>query len=257
MFVASELSGCSARQGHVSIVSVPSMHVRRGALIHRPFSSDSRISQLSIVAQATKGFGVPKPPPKAEKPKPPRIPSKGPLCPCESGKVFPDCCMPAHDGSKPAQTLEASVRARFSAYRRGDKEYIYSTFHPKYADFHYEKPMEEAREQLEADVAEACEKYDYYDLLIQKTEMKEGNEKEEGEIAFSYKYGAKGTDPEGFDRTNEKNRFLKVDGMWLFVDYQQFQYNTGALMASVDKQSVDAGPAAASKKFIPKWDRKE
>ena len=38
------------------------------------------------------------------------------LCPCNSGMKYGECCGPILDGLKPAETAEALMRARYSAY---------------------------------------------------------------------------------------------------------------------------------------------
>ena len=38
------------------------------------------------------------------------------LCPCNSGKAYGECCGPILDGVKQAETAEALMRARYSAY---------------------------------------------------------------------------------------------------------------------------------------------
>ena len=38
------------------------------------------------------------------------------LCPCNSGKTYGECCQPILDGLKKAETAEALMRARYSAY---------------------------------------------------------------------------------------------------------------------------------------------
>lgn len=42
-----------------------------------------------------------------------------------------------------------------------------------------------------------------------------------------------------WDRTNEKARFLRVNGLWQFVDYQRYSYNASELTAAA------AAPASA------------
>ena len=37
-------------------------------------------------------------------------------CPCNSGKVYGACCAPILDGTVKAETAEALMRARYSAY---------------------------------------------------------------------------------------------------------------------------------------------
>ena len=40
-------------------------------------------------------------------------------CPCASGRLYADCCEPYHCGSALEPTAESLMRARFSAYVKG------------------------------------------------------------------------------------------------------------------------------------------
>lgn len=48
-------------------------------------------------------------------------------CPCGSGQPYAACCGPRHDGSRPAETPEALMRSRYSAFARGDGAYLLAT----------------------------------------------------------------------------------------------------------------------------------
>ncbi len=48
-------------------------------------------------------------------------------CPCGAGESLAACCAPRHDGTKPAETAEALMRSRYSAYVLGLGEYLVST----------------------------------------------------------------------------------------------------------------------------------
>jgi SEC-C motif domain protein len=47
-------------------------------------------------------------------------------CPC-GGPSYETCCGPRHDGSKPAETAEALMRSRYSAFARADVGYLKAT----------------------------------------------------------------------------------------------------------------------------------
>ena len=38
------------------------------------------------------------------------------LCPCQSGKIYGECCGPVLEGKVKAETAEQLMRARYSAY---------------------------------------------------------------------------------------------------------------------------------------------
>ena len=45
-------------------------------------------------------------------------------CPCLSGKNYADCCEGIIKGTKKAETAEALMRARYSAYAKAEVEFI-------------------------------------------------------------------------------------------------------------------------------------
>lgn len=49
-------------------------------------------------------------------------------CPCGSGRTYRTCCGPAHAGTA-ADTAEALMRSRYSAYVLGLKDYLLATWH--------------------------------------------------------------------------------------------------------------------------------
>ncbi|AOH36993.1 YchJ family protein [Luteimonas sp. JM171] len=53
-----------------------------------------------------------------------------PSCPCNPGTSYSSCCQPRHDGSAPAETAEALMRSRYSAYVLGLRDYLLATWHP-------------------------------------------------------------------------------------------------------------------------------
>jgi SEC-C motif-containing protein len=53
-----------------------------------------------------------------------------PLCPCGSGLSYVTCCGLRHNGRKPAETAEALMRSRYSAYVMGLGEYLLATQAP-------------------------------------------------------------------------------------------------------------------------------
>lgn len=50
-------------------------------------------------------------------------------CPCQSGRAYAQCCAPLHRGDAFAETAEALMRSRYSAYVRGDADYLIATWH--------------------------------------------------------------------------------------------------------------------------------
>ena len=50
-------------------------------------------------------------------------------CPCGSGDTLDLCCGPLHRGKRKAETAEALMRSRYSAYARSELDYLIAT-HP-------------------------------------------------------------------------------------------------------------------------------
>jgi len=56
------------------------------------------------------------------------------LCPCGTGISYADCCQPAITGVRPAETAEALMRSRYSAYVKVETDYIFETTHPAHRE---------------------------------------------------------------------------------------------------------------------------
>nr|WP_067298744.1 YchJ family protein [Marinobacterium profundum] len=52
-------------------------------------------------------------------------------CPCQSGRLYRDCCEPAISGKKPASTAEKLMRSRYSAFALGLASYLIDTLAPE------------------------------------------------------------------------------------------------------------------------------
>lgn len=52
-------------------------------------------------------------------------------CPCGSKRPYAQCCGPRLSGEQPAETPEALMRSRYSAYVLQDAAYVLITWHPK------------------------------------------------------------------------------------------------------------------------------
>ncbi|MCB1749366.1 MAG: SEC-C domain-containing protein [Gammaproteobacteria bacterium] len=50
-------------------------------------------------------------------------------CPCGSNRDFAECCGPYLDGISAAPTAEALMRSRYSAFVRGEADYLLATWH--------------------------------------------------------------------------------------------------------------------------------
>lgn len=52
-------------------------------------------------------------------------------CPCGTKLPFAECCKPYLDGTKDAATPELLMRSRYTAFARGDFDYLKKTWHPE------------------------------------------------------------------------------------------------------------------------------
>lgn len=53
--------------------------------------------------------------------------AKSKLCPCGSGHLLAECCLPIHDGQLIATTPEELMRSRYTAYALNNLQYIENT----------------------------------------------------------------------------------------------------------------------------------
>jgi len=123
-------------------------------------------------------------------------------CPCCSSLEYDACCGPYLAGERPAPTAEALMRSRYTAFAKGDIEYIHRTRHPRSGSVWDEKGVR--RWSLESK---------WLGLEIIATE-KGGEGDDEGTVDFLARYVADGEKEEH----REKAAFLKDDGVWYFVD---------------------------------------
>jgi len=56
-----------------------------------------------------------------------------PDCPCGSGRRYPACCRPFHQGAEPQDPV-ALMRSRFSAFATGEAAYLWRTLHAGHPD---------------------------------------------------------------------------------------------------------------------------
>jgi SEC-C motif-containing protein len=123
-------------------------------------------------------------------------------CPCGTGLVYADCCLPVIKGMRAAETAEALMRSRYSAYVKVETDYIFETTHPKH------------REGYDAagtkDWAESAQ---WQGLEI--VSLKNGESTDTtGEVEFIARYSVKGEPQEHHERA----LFVKENDRWLFTD---------------------------------------
>ena len=50
-------------------------------------------------------------------------------CPCQSGKPFTECCAPVIAGELPAESAEALMRSRYTAFTQSNEAYLLASWH--------------------------------------------------------------------------------------------------------------------------------
>lgn len=123
-------------------------------------------------------------------------------CPCGSDLPFEMCCKPLLGGERNAQTAEALMRSRYTAYTRAQVDYILATTHP-----------ERRGEYAETSIREWAENATWHSLEIQET-VQGGPEDDCGEVEFVAYYTQDGIE----NRHHEKSEFRKKDDVWYFWD---------------------------------------
>ena len=125
------------------------------------------------------------------------------LCPCGSGKKYADCCEPIIKGTVKAQTPEALMRARYTAYVKQEIDFIINSCEKG------EKIAEIDRKATE----DWSKNSTWHGLKILRTE-KGGPDDTEGIVEFECIYTQKGIR----DDHHEISGFRKIDGEWLYSE---------------------------------------
>ncbi len=123
-------------------------------------------------------------------------------CHCNSGLEFDDCCGPILSGEKQAETAEALMRSRYSAFVCDEIDYLTESLHPNHRADH--------------DVAATrrwAANADWMGLEIRSTEDG-GVDDAEGAVEFIASYREDGV----VRNHHEIGRFRKESGRWYYVD---------------------------------------
>ena len=123
-------------------------------------------------------------------------------CPCGSGAPYLECCGPVIDGSRPAETAEKMMRARYSAYVRAETDFLYDSTHPKHRKGYDHNGTREWAESSEW-------------LGLEIIETSRGSEADSvGEVEFIARFREKGVAREH----HEMAHFKKEEGSWFFTE---------------------------------------
>ena len=118
-------------------------------------------------------------------------------CPCDSDRLFAECCRPIIEGQSSAGTAEALMRSRYTAYVIHDSDYLLESWHVNYRP---KAVMMNINQKWQGLKVKHC---------VQGT-----NEDKEGLVEFVARYKIDGK----AHRLHEISRFTKIDGAWKYVD---------------------------------------
>jgi SEC-C motif-containing protein len=121
-------------------------------------------------------------------------------CPCGSSLRYRECCGPRHDGTKLAETPEALMRSRWSAFALGKGEYLYDTLSSDHPD--RQMPRAVAAREL----ARAKDRQRFLKLTI--VEVPSPNE-----VTFHARIFEKGRDVS----FTERSQFVRERGEWKYA----------------------------------------
>ncbi len=124
------------------------------------------------------------------------------LCPCGSKLEYEACCGPIHSGNVVPTTAERLMRARYSAFVKGEIDFIVETTHPKSKD--------------EIDI-ESIKKWanDSTWIGLQIHSVKGGTAQDnKGEVEFSCQFKINDKDL----KHHEHSFFEKSGDRWYFLD---------------------------------------
>jgi len=128
-------------------------------------------------------------------------------CPCHSGKPYPSCCKPFHQGSNPPNAL-LLMRSRYAAYALSLADYIIQTTHP--LNPHYQQNPPKWR----LDILHFTQQTAFLGLKI--IEFIGGNT--EAFMTFTATLQLKHSQQDV--SFTEKSSFLKLENHWLYRDGQ-------------------------------------
>lgn len=124
------------------------------------------------------------------------------LCPCKSGKTFGECCGPVIAGTAKAETAEALMRARYSAYVTGDVGFLKTS------------ATKQVQEEFDAEASKVWSaSAEWHGLEIIRTEGGQKGDKT-GLVEFRALYTAN----EELCNHHEVSNFVKERDGWKFSD---------------------------------------
>lgn len=154
------------------------------------------------------------------------------LCPCCSGATLSACCLPMIQGKKKATTAEDLLRSRYTAFARGDVDYILETHHSR-------TRQDVKREEIE----DWSKNSKWLGLKVVQKEAGLASDTQ-GTLVFCAQYFAENKKHDHW----EQSFFEKENGEWRFLDAKGIQ--VGPYVRPEPKVGRnDACPCGSGKKF--------
>ncbi|MDV6317026.1 YchJ family protein [Idiomarina sp. HP20-50] len=115
-------------------------------------------------------------------------------CPCGLDKTYQDCCYPYHDGTAVAQSPEALMRSRYSAFVGRLGSYLEATWHSS------SRPA----------LLDLSDSPNWLKLQVLSSSM----DQDKGQVHFRAFY----RDGDDVAFMEEKSDFVHEDGKWYYVE---------------------------------------
>jgi len=125
-----------------------------------------------------------------------------PDCPCGSQNSYTDCCHRLHCGLITAESAEQLMRSRYSAYKLGLADYLFTTTHPVKQSTHLRQSISDWAEQVE-----------FYRLEILSSWRGQASDKI-GKIEFIAHYRQQNQELQ----LRELSRFKRYRKQWVYLD---------------------------------------
>lgn len=131
------------------------------------------------------------------------------LCPCLSQRSFSNCCQPYINNVCLPDTPEKLMRSRYSAYSRGNVDYLVASHHAS-------KRSANEKQQL----LKSTKTTKWIGLIIHKAKQITENK---GEVEFSAYYTTSENSLSQLNKdvdiqqVHEKSTFIKEDGQWFYL----------------------------------------
>lgn len=126
-------------------------------------------------------------------------------CPCGSEKQYPDCCEPLLTGQKTANTPEALMRSRYTAFTQKNADYLLSTMTPELQQANDHQDLQDFADEVESWV-----KLEIINAPAVSSYATQAN------VEFTAYFMYDGQQ----QRIHENSMFVKQNDQWLYAGHQ-------------------------------------